>query len=155
MDVWADELAKAIKSECEVLNELFDSSENKTDIIIKGDVALLDGVLNYEQSLIMQLVNIEQTRQKILKKEKMESLTLSEIAAKTDSTAKDLFLGFLSSFNHISSELKRSNDLNNKLVRSRLNLYEQLQGVQSSKTYASGGKVHKLPAKRSLMDKKV
>lgn len=156
MDVWADELAKAIKNECEVLNELFNSSENKTDIIIKGDVAQLDGILNYEQSLIMQLVNMEQTRQKILKKQKIESLTLSELAANSDDTSKDLFLGFLNSFNHISSKLKRSNDLNNKLVRSRLKLYEQLQDVQNSKTYySSGGKVQKLPVKRSLMDKKV
>jgi flagellar biosynthesis/type III secretory pathway chaperone len=155
MDVWADELAKALKSECEVLNELYKTSENKTDIIIKGDVAQLDGIINYEQSLLMQLVNIEQTRQKILKQEKIESLTLSEIAEKSGNSEKDMFLNCLSSFKNIAAELKRSNDLNNKLVRSRLNMYEQLQGVRNSNTYASGGKVRKLPAKRSLMDKMV
>jgi flagellar biosynthesis/type III secretory pathway chaperone len=155
MEVWADELAKAIQIECEVLNELSETAEKKTDIIINGDVILLDNILNYEQPLLMQLENIEQARQNILKQAEMESLTISEIAEKTDNAGKDLFLSYLSSFNNISSKLKRSNDLNNKLVRSRLDLYEQLRGIQNGKTYVSGGKVMEPPVKPNMIDKKV
>jgi flagellar biosynthesis/type III secretory pathway chaperone len=155
MEVWADELARCIRVECEVLNELSKIAENKTDIIIKGDVTLLDNMLNYEQPLLMQLENIEQTRQNILKQAKMANLTISEIAIKTDDAGKDLFLGYLSSFKSISTKLKRSNDLNNKLVRSRLDLYEKLSGMQNSKTYLSGGKASGATAKSALIDKKV
>jgi flagellar biosynthesis/type III secretory pathway chaperone len=155
MEVWADELAKAIQIECEVLNELSNIAEKKTDIIIKGDAILLDNILNYEQPLLMQLENIEQARQKILKQVAMEGLTLSEIAAKTDDAGKNLFLSYLSSFNNISSKLKRSNDLNNKLVRSRLDLYEQLRGIQNNQTYVSGGKALETSAKAVLIDKKI
>jgi flagellar biosynthesis/type III secretory pathway chaperone len=155
MEVWADELASAIQVECDVLNELSKIAEKKTDVIIKGDVTLLDNILNYEQPLIMQLENIEQVRQNILKQAQMPNLTISEVAAKTDDPGKSLFLGYLSSFKSISVKLKRSNDLNNKLVRSRLDLYNKLSGIQNSKTYMPGGKETPTSAKSTLIDQKV
>lgn len=155
MEVWADELAKAIQNECEILNELLQVAEKKTDIIIKGDAILLDNILNYEQPLLMQLENIEQARQRVLKKAKMDNLTISEIATKTDNAGKDLFLNHLNVFYDIWGKLKRSNDLNNKLVRSRLDLYEQLRGIQNNQTYVSGGKALETSAKPALIDKKV
>lgn len=154
MEVWAEELAQALKIECEVLNELSNIADKKTDIIINGNVALLDNILNFEQPLLMQLENIEQARQSVLKQAKMQNFTLSEIASKSEDTEKDIFLNYLSSFNNISSKLKRTNNLNNKLVRSRLELYEQLRGDQTNHTYVPSGMSHQTPANPSIMDKK-
>jgi flagellar biosynthesis/type III secretory pathway chaperone len=154
MEVWAEELDRALKIECEVLNELSNIADKKTNIIINGDVAQLDNILNFEQPLLMQLENIEQARQNVLKQAKMQNFTLSEIASKSNDTEKVIFLDYLSSFKNISSKLKRANNLNNKLVRSRLELYEQLRGIQTNNTYVPGGISQHTPVNPSLMDKK-
>ncbi|MDR3553077.1 MAG: flagellar protein FlgN [Clostridia bacterium] len=156
MNSWAQELEDALQKERGVLNELSDLAERERDVIVSGDVARMDLCLNDEMPLLMQLDYLEERRRAILSKAGMTGNTLSEAADMAGEGEREVFLELLCSMRGITARLKRVNDLNGRLVRSRLELYDMMRGGHDRGVYygAYGMTEEKSPI-RSLIDQKI
>ena len=152
---WAEMLAETLQNERDILGRLSDISEQKTDVIAEGDVSRLDGMLSEEQPLIMQLEYMEAERSAVLRQADMEGKTLTEVARKAQDNNRARLLSLLDSFHNVLVKIKTANDINTKLIRSKLEFYDILRGMdRQAGLYAAGGKVKESAEAKGYIDKK-
>lgn len=152
MENWKDELKTVLESERNLLNELTKLAEDERGMIIRGDVEHMSGCLNEQMPLLMQLEQMEDRRLRVLEKAGFGADTLSEVA-KRAGDAREEFMTLLDSMGGISESLKRLNELNGRLVRSRLELYEAMR-CGSRVTYGVDGVPEQKQQIRGLIDQK-
>lgn len=63
-----NKMISVLSSELELYQELLKLSQKKTDILVKGDVKLLDEITKIEQDMIMRMGKLEAKRGNIIKK---------------------------------------------------------------------------------------
>jgi len=124
------QLMLVLKDQLEAYKELLNLAKDKTDILIKGDVKLLEEITCVEQNLILTLGKLEEERCSIvLKLAQMYKKDVDEV--KHDFIAKLLPREEAEAFSKINKELKdvigkvqESNKINGRLIRQALEYIE-------------------------------
>lgn len=160
-----DGLIDVLKNEEEIYRDILRASHEKTDIIIKGNVAELENSTKYEQTKIFQVADLEDIREKIIAKLAVQygknsselnitcikSLLPQDRAQKLEDTHVKLL--------KVLNELREVNNLNSKLIRNSLEYidfsFNLLTGAElSGNTYGNSGKTGDV-RKRNFFDVKL
>lgn len=153
---WEQELSKTLEKEKELLSSLENYSQQKTGVLVKGDVEALGRIIGKEQPLALQFKATEEKRLEIMKKYSLEGVTLSEAAAKADKEYRNELLAKLSTLSDITQKLKKRNSLNSELTQSRLEFYSRLRAVIDKPMYGKNGMASNGAGERKgLIDRKV
>lgn len=103
--------------------KLLDLENQKTIILLDGNIEELDNLVNLEQPLIMSIANIEKKRDLLQKKMDIEGATLKQIVNEYKSNDNKLENKFVE-LTDIIINLKRVNITNQKILSSRLDVVE-------------------------------
>jgi hypothetical protein len=156
MATWEQELAQALEKEKTLLASIEECSRKKTNMLVKGDIESLSELISREQPLVLQLKVAEVQRLAIMKKYRLEHMTLSQAAANANSIYKELFISELLTLKDITTKLKKRNDLNNQLTRSRIEFYGKLRALFAKPLYGNNGMTsQRANVNRSFIDRKV
>lgn len=153
---WEQNLSQLLKREEELLTELKNCSDQKTGVLVKGDVDGLDRIVNKEQTLTLRLQAAEKQRQMLLKKNGMSGKKLRDICSVADEQYKEILVSQLESLNEIIDKLKDKNEFNGELTKSRLEFYGKMRALISKPVsgYDSKDASAELANKR-LIDKRI
>jgi len=156
MATWEQELAQALEKEKALLASIEECSRQKTDVLVKGDVQSLNELISREQPLVLQFQTAELQRLEIMKKYRIGHMTLRDVAADANLAYKEVFISELAALTDITDKLKKRNDLNNELTRSRIEFYGKLRALFAKPMYGNNG----MESKRSnsnvgFIDRKV
>jgi flagellar biosynthesis/type III secretory pathway chaperone len=153
MVAWEQQLSEILEREDSILSRISNEARLKTDALKNGDIVRLDSIVNREQPLALQLQAAEQKRRSLLEDNGLSSQTLSELSERAVPGYKDKLKNQLKSMLQASLRLKRINDLNAELTRTRLEFYNYLRGPGEAE-YENNGKVKEVTAANALIDRK-
>ena len=142
-------LIKALETEAELYKRFTEVENEKTAVIIEGNIEKLDGILNLEQELHMKVQNIEKTRVAVLKNLGLENKKMLDVIELSEGGQKEQLAKLFGDLNEHISTIKKINEYNTKLVKSRLeiisavnNLYINPEtGAKAKQTSGSKGEV--------------
>ena len=155
MEKWAQSLIQVLEDEQGIIQKLLEIAGRKKDIVIQKDTAGLDGCLNTERPLLMQMDNLEKRRCDILRDAGMEGMSLRAAADKADAEGRKAMTELLESMRDNFSRLKRENDRNTQLVKEQMRYFNMLEGAMRSCYGVCGEKETMSAGRNGLMDKKV
>ena len=115
-------LIQTLETEVDIYKSFKEIEENKTAVIIEGDIEKLDGMLNAGHALHMKLQGVERKRMEAMKTLGLGDKTLIGVIELADGEAKEKLSKILDDLNYYIDALKHINDYNTKLVRSRLEI---------------------------------
>lgn len=160
-----DGLIDVLKNEEELYRDILKASHEKTDIIVKGDIAELEKATREEQIKIFQLADLEDIREKIIAKlalqygkkpfemnvTMLKSLLPQDRAQKLEDTNIKLL--------KVLNEIKEVNNLNAKLIKNSLEYIDfsmnLLSGAElTGSTYGNSGQTGDV-RKRNFFDVKL
>lgn len=110
------ELMKSLKS---TLTGLLAVEKQKTAILEKGDIPALDSLLNEEQAILMECSSAEARRSAVCGELGVKSV--SELISENPGT-KEIFTPLHIEMNALIKEIKETNELNAKLLDTRLKI---------------------------------
>jgi hypothetical protein len=139
MVTFEQELSLILDKENELLAGLEECSRQKTDVLVKGNIDALRLILGREQPLAIQIKAAEENRLEMMRKHRIENITLSEAAAKAEGPYRQVLLSQLYALSEITRKIKKRNKLNNELTRSRIEFYGKLRSVFSKPMYGRNG----------------
>ena len=142
-----NELLEILQKELNIYEEILKISKNKTDII-KEDKALdLDPLVREEEEKVAQVIALEKKRlacvRKICAELQIEdsNISISELSKYVDE--KQELLDFKEKITKVLKDLKRTNDLNQKLIQSSLEyvnfMVNLTTGANQNVTYGATG----------------
>lgn len=144
------ELRDELDRQLHVLADLLKIEAEKSQVIIRGDVPELDRLLNSEQSLLMRSARGEEKRQQILKGLGLENMTISQVI-RDFSNAHDL-LGVYEKLLDTLSELRKKSGLNQRLLKTRLDVIDHLLSETGMETAIYGTKDGRVEEKKEQQD---
>jgi flagellar biosynthesis/type III secretory pathway chaperone len=109
----------------EFQKKLLELQEQKTKILVQGNIKELDNILIQEQPLILNCSSLEKQRMKLLDVMGFSRLTLEKIIQVYDPEDEH---GLAISFDELKDvlvKLKKQNGINNKILHSRLSAIHQ------------------------------
>ncbi len=144
------QLADVLNRENEIYKTIYEISNNKTDLIVGGKVNEIENITKIEQSLIIKISKLEDEREKIICKlcdlfgEKSNELTISTLIGKIEKDDADELKVCQDKIVGTINNLKKTNDLNEKLIKNSLeyidfsiNMMTSIDTVNNS--YGSSG----------------
>lgn len=142
-----NELLEILQKELNIYQELLKISKSKTDII-KEDKALdLDPLVREEEDKVAQVIALEKKRIACVKKIcdslgiKDDNISISELSKYVDE--KQELIDFKEQITKVLRDLKKSNNLNQKLLQSSLEYINFMvniaTGANENVTYGAGG----------------
>lgn len=166
-DVRIQTIMDILNKECNYYKDLLEISKAKKRVIIEGKVAELDKLVRLEQNMIFDIGQLEKEREKTfvsicadmgLKKE----AGLSDLAKKLDAGYKDRLEAVQGSLMKILEELKKTNTLNNELIRQSLEYIDYSMNIITSAGMATASlyedmdiKAKKAIEKKRIFDTKI
>lgn len=130
MNKGINELTALLCQESKVYSDILQISKNKTKIIVEGKISELENIVKLEQSLVLQLGRLEVQRESIVQKISDQmginqtELTLSGIIENVQGEAVQKLKTCQEALVNNVTELKGSNELNSKLIKSSLDYIE-------------------------------
>jgi len=115
-------LSYLLDRQLEIQNKLLELENEKTTVLLKGDIEQLDNIVNLEQPLIMNSNNFERQRECLQSKIDLEDVTLREIISKHPSFNNNLLETQYTQLKNIIAEIKKINSTNQKILNSRLSV---------------------------------
>lgn len=115
-------LSYLLDRQLEIQNKLLELENEKTTVLLKGDIEQLDNIVNLEQPLIMSSNNFEKQRECLQSKMDLEDVTLREIISKHPSFDNNLLETQYTQLKNIIAEIKKINSTNQKILNSRLSV---------------------------------
>ena len=142
-------LIKALETESDLYKKFTEVENEKTAVIVEGNIEKLDGILNLEQELHMKVQNIERTRIAVLKNLGLDNKKMLDIIELSEGGQKERLSGLFADLNEHISAVKKINEYNTKLVKSRLEIVSAINnmyinpeaGTKSRQTGAAKGEV--------------
>ena len=122
-------LIKALEAESEIYKKFAEVEDEKTAVIVEGNIEKLDGILNAEQELHMKVQNIEKTRLTAIRNLGLDRKTLIDVIELSQGDQKEELAKQFDHLNHYISEIKRINEYNTKLVKSRLEIISAVNSL--------------------------
>jgi len=117
-------LIKVLDEEIVVYSKLLKNLDEKTDVLVNGDIKNLDEITSREQSITETLVKLENLREKVIfniahKKEKSE-LDMSQILEFLEGQEKEILEEKRNKLVNILENIKEKNALNSRLIKDSL-----------------------------------
>jgi flagellar biosynthesis/type III secretory pathway chaperone len=153
MVTWERELAYLLERENTILEELFECSVEKTNMLAKGKVDEISKMMEKEQPLSLHLQTMETKRIALLKRYHIDAKTLRESCKDSDAEYKDVLETQLQALRAIAEKLKERNDFNNELTKSRLEFYGKVRSMITKPVYGYdrvAGKVSRSSIDRTI-----
>lgn len=156
MAAWEGQLAQIIEKEISLLDEINGCAREKTDMLANGDVDGIDKIVSKEQTLSLLMQTAEKKRLALLRENRAERKTLRQICSEADSEYRDVLESQLETLTRAVEQLKRTNELNNELTKSRLEFYGKLRSLYSQSVYGYGKEAEKNTSEGSgIIDRSV
>ncbi len=114
------ELSALLKKHNENHKKLLALENQKTGVLLKGDINELNGLMNAQMPLMMDCANTEKQREKLQKEMGLEDATLAEITEKYASCDEFSLGSLLEELSQTVNELKKINGLNMAILDTRL-----------------------------------
>lgn len=124
--VLINELMEILNKEAAIYDGVLKLSKSKTDTIVAGKVAELEGITRLEQSLILQMGKLEDEREKLIDRLSVHlkidasEITISSLEKLLQKDQADKLRACHKALDRTIKELSDSNDLNSKLIRNSL-----------------------------------
>ena len=138
-----NKLSHILYQQLELQTELLVLEKDKTKILVKGELEKLDQVIIKEQSIIMKSAGLEKQREALLTETGLIDLTMPELIEKHNLGNKYMLNSRLTGLSNVLNQLKKTNDLNNKIILSRLSVLGQCLSLiglrEDSLTYKKDG----------------
>lgn len=156
MGDWERELSLILDDQTKLLAKLLKCESEKTDFLAKGDIDNINKIIEKEQELSLQCRNIEKHRENYLNNNNLNKKTLRELCAMSKPEYRDLFEQTLFSLTDVVKKLKKTNDLNCKLTKSRLEFYGKVRALVTKPVYGyDGAASHSTGVGKSIIDRKI
>jgi flagellar biosynthesis/type III secretory pathway chaperone len=160
-----NELINILNKEAAVYEGVLKLSRSKTDTIIAGRVAELEGVTRLEQSMILQMGKLEEQREELVDrlsvrlKVPAEDITVSSLEKLLEEEQAEKLKACRKTLGRVLKELSDMNELNSKLIRSSLDYIDfsinLLAGTQlAGNMYGNAGQASD-SKKRNFFDVKL
>lgn len=164
-NVMIGKLVEILDKEAAVYEDILKLSENKTGIIVKGNVAELESIVKLEQSLVVQLGRLENVREEMVGRisaalhTEPSKVTISQLTTFIGAEESGKLQKCQNRLESVLTELKGKNELNSKLIKSSLDYIDFSINVISSNAatgnnYGDSGSVAE-GGKRRLFDVKL
>lgn len=132
MKILIEELRDILAEELQIYEEMLELTVKKTKIIARGKINDLDNITQLENSLILRIGKIEDTREKVVKNiqnhfEIQEELSVTDILNYLDGKEDELRseIGkMIERLSQVLDELKEKNNLNSLLIKDTLEYIE-------------------------------
>lgn len=124
--IWMENLNKVLEYESRLYKQLLTIAENKTGIVVKGELESLQTLVEQERKLVGELSKLQDVREKILVQiakdagKNPDELTLAEITALLPKEQGQKLSKFREQLKDTISQLANKNDLNQKLIQNAL-----------------------------------
>lgn len=124
--VLIDELIDILNKEAAIYEGVLKLSKNKTDTIVAGKVAELEGITRLEQSMILQMGKLESEREKLIEKLAsqlkipVEEITISSLEKLLHKEQAGRLRACHRSLDKVLKELSDTNGLNSRLIKNSL-----------------------------------
>lgn len=131
-------LIDILQQECKLYEELLSLSQEKADIIIKGNVPELEQITKTEHQYISVLTKLELERENRIDAlaqalgESAQALTLQNVAEKTRGPQASELTAMRDRISVVLHQLKESNEANTKLIRNSMEYIHFSIGLLSS-----------------------
>ena len=122
-------LIKALETEAELYKKFTEVENEKTAVIIEGDIEKLDGILNTEQELHMKVQNVEKSRVAALKTLGLENKKMLDVIELSEGAQRERLAKLFGDLNEHISAIKKINEHNTKLVKSRLEIISAVNNL--------------------------
>ncbi|NLX76517.1 MAG: flagellar protein FlgN [Clostridiaceae bacterium] len=160
--IWVDNLIKVFEYERRLYAQILEEAENKTDVIVKGDVNSLQETVLREQSIIKELDKLRDVREQIIAQisrktgKKPEEITVSYLAEIFPEDKAKRLTEIRDSLKETIERLKLKNDINQKLLNNALDyvnfsLNLMMQPSPQATQYGSKG-TEKQVSGRNVLD---
>ncbi|PYG89110.1 FlgN protein [Ruminiclostridium sufflavum DSM 19573] len=144
------QLADVLNQENEIYETLSKISNNKTELVVGGKVNELENITRIEQSLVIKIAKLEDDREKLVDKlcallgARAEDITISALVERLGQDQADELKACQAKIINTIKNLKKTNDLNAKLIKNSLeyidfsiNMMTSIDTVNNS--YGSSG----------------
>lgn len=121
-----NELLDILDRQAAIYKDILELSKNKTDIIIKGKVSELDNITKLEQSFIIEMGKLEDSREKIINdlsadiKLNASEINITELLKHVDNSQAERLEAYKENLLGTINEIKDLNDLNSKLIQNSI-----------------------------------
>ena len=120
-----NKLSLLITDQLNLQNELLILEEIKKQVLISGDIEKLEDILKKEQTFLLKGETDKNKYQNLLKDLGLYGLSLQQIVTEYDPQNIYQLKSKFDSLEIVVSKLKKINNINNKIVKSRLTVIEQ------------------------------
>ena len=129
-----NDLVTVLEEEYKVYEDILKLSKQKTDIIVEGKVAELDNIVRLEQAFVQQIARIENHRERILNDilPGKKDINMSELKKLSNNEQNKLLEAYQTKLTETVNELKRTNQLNAKLIKNSLEYIEFSINIMSN-----------------------
>lgn len=166
MQMLLDQFCGVLAAERDVHRELLALSTAKKDVIIKNDIAALDKIVKKEQSLLMRLEDCEKKRRSCVGDlagrvgRPAEQIVLQDFIDVSDEAGEALLRELYGDLTSLLEQQIQLNDVNKKLVESRLEYINFILEAAASQPnpshiYGGGAGENKQTRKPNFIDQKV
>ncbi len=115
-------LSHLLSKQLDLQNDLLILEESKTKVLIDGDIPQLEEIMRQEQSFFLKCDDQLNKYQTFLNEIGLCGVTLRRIVAKYDAQNSFQLSAKLDNLEDILSCLKKTNNVNNKILQSRLSV---------------------------------
>ncbi len=160
-----EQLLTVLDKEYEIYLKFLNIAKEKRQIIIKGKIKELEEITKKEQAMILSLGKLENIREAIVRNiiselniENVKNMT--ELAQYLDDKNKGNVLNAREKLSKLLEDVKRENDLNNKLIKQSLEYIEFNKNLLFSidnkgSIYGARANEREIKTKTNLFDAKV
>lgn len=113
-----------LQKQLEVCGKYLLLQREMTKALILGDIKQIDMIVREEQTYNMKIENLEKQRTKILEQEQLSEIKISEIIENHIEDEKEQFTEVSDKLLCILFDMRKVNDLNQRLLKQRLSVFE-------------------------------
>jgi len=125
-----NDLMDVLLQESKIYEDILEISKKKTDVIVKGKVSELESITNLEQSLIVKIGKLEETRENIVTEiagiagMDPSEMTISELEKHVDEKQAEKLREYKKHMTSIIEEIKNINEVNSRLITNSIDFID-------------------------------
>lgn len=137
------ELSVLLLKQLEIQKKMLVLEERKKIVLVEGDINELDEILKQQTPLIFSCTSLEKQRKQLMTKMDLGEVPFREIMEQHAPNYDDTLLNKFEDLVKVLCQLKKVNDLNNKILQSRSLRNKQFLSIlgmqEASLTYDENG----------------
>lgn len=121
------QLLRVLQDQLDTCNKYLTIQNKKTHCLVVGDIKVLDAIVRDDQLFVMQIESFEHKRTKLLDEMGLSEMTINEVIERcVEDEYKDKYTEVFENLSDVLFKLKKVNDLNQKLLKQRLSVVNEL-----------------------------